>query len=95
MVEDTGAKVRPSASRPLNQPRPVKVIEGHEGWPQQVYFSGAMSAVASIEDRWRIDDEWWREKPISRMYFDCVLEEGQRVAVFQDLMEGKWYRQQG
>lgn len=49
--------------------------------------------VASIEDCWRIDDEWWREKPVSRLYFEVLLEDGRRLTVFKDLLQGQWYRQ--
>jgi hypothetical protein len=44
-------------------------------------------------DRWRVDDEWWREKPLSRLYFECLLEDGRRITVFHDLITSKWYRQ--
>jgi hypothetical protein len=54
-----------------------------------------MLKVVSVEDRWRIDDEWWREQPISRMYFECTLEDGRQLTVFQDLLTGGWYRQSG
>ena len=43
---------------------------------------------------WRIDDLWWTDRPIARRYFRLVLDPGQKVAVFQDLSSGNWYRQQ-
>ncbi len=95
MVKATGAKARAGASRPLNQPRPVKVVEGPKGWPIEVCLRNTPNGVASVEDRWRIDDEWWRERPVSRMYFDCVLQDGRRLTLFQDLVTGRWYRQVG
>ncbi len=49
--------------------------------------------VVSVEDCWRIDEEWWREKPISRLYFEVLLEDGRRMTVFKDLLQGAWYRQ--
>jgi hypothetical protein len=51
--------------------------------------------VASIDSRWKIDEEWWREKPIIRMYYQVAAEDGRRITVFQDLTTGKWYRQRG
>jgi hypothetical protein len=42
---------------------------------------------------WRIDDEWWREKPVSRLYWRVVLEEGRIVDVYRDLAGGKWFKQ--
>ena len=41
---------------------------------------------------WRIDDEWWR-KPISRLYYLLEFTTGSRFTVFQDLITGRWYRQ--
>ena len=95
MVKSARAKARVSASSPLNRPRPVKVVETSEGWPDQVYLKPTPTGVVLVEDRWRIDDEWWRERPISRMYFDCVLEDGQQVTVFRDIITGRWFRQAG
>jgi len=41
---------------------------------------------------WRIDDEWWRQ-PISRQYFEVMLESGRRVVIFQDLVAATWFMQ--
>jgi len=49
--------------------------------------------VAAIEDRWRIDDEWWRREPVSRLYYAIVLQSGQRLVVYKDLTAGRWFRQ--
>ncbi|HYM14914.1 MAG TPA: hypothetical protein VEZ14_05105 [Dehalococcoidia bacterium] len=56
-------------------------------------IEGELRAVAAVQDRWRIDDEWWREAPIARMYYELRLE-GDRVAtVYRDLAEGSWWLQ--
>jgi hypothetical protein len=49
--------------------------------------------VARIQDRWRIDDEWWRSEPISRLYHDLVLEDGARLTVYHDLVTDAWFEQ--
>jgi hypothetical protein len=49
--------------------------------------------VRSVEDRWRIDDEWWRSDPVSRLYYTVRLASGQRLVIYQDLVSGNWYRQ--
>jgi hypothetical protein len=54
---------------------------------------GVMRTVASIQDRWRIDDEWWREPAVSRMYYALQLEGDRVVTVYQDLAEGAWWLQ--
>jgi hypothetical protein len=49
--------------------------------------------VAAILDSWRIDDEWWRSEPLSRIYFEIMLDSGQRLVIFKDLRLECWYRQ--
>jgi len=49
--------------------------------------------VATIQDIWWIDFEWWRPNPISRMYFKVVLTDGRAMTLFRDLLNGGWYRQ--
>ncbi len=54
---------------------------------------GRRVTVESVADRWRLDDEWWRGRPVSRMYYECLVDGGLRVTVFQDLATGEWYQQ--
>ena len=49
--------------------------------------------VPEILDSWRIDDEWWRKQPVSRLYYRVLLEDGTVVGLFKDLVSGEWYRQ--
>ena len=78
--------------RALNQPKPIHGAADAKGRPTLLVVNGRRKQVSRIEQRWRIDDEWWR-KEISRMYFDVVLEDGQRLTVFHDLIGGGWYLQ--
>jgi hypothetical protein len=52
-----------------------------------------MRPVAAVQDRWRIDDEWWRETAISRMYWSLQLEGGRVLTVYRDLIGGGWWLQ--
>jgi hypothetical protein len=63
------------------------------GVPRAVRFEGAMRAVAAVQDRWRIDDEWWRETAVSRMYYQLRLEGGRVITVYRDLIGGGWCEQ--
>ena len=94
MVTDTGTETRVGAIRALNPLRPVRVVEGLDGGPWEVGARPPLR-VEMVEERWRIDDEWWREAPISRMYYDCRLEDGRRVTVARDLVTGAWFGQGG
>ena len=62
--------------------RPVAIIQG-----------GARLGIGSIEDVWRIKDEWWRKTPIARTYFEVLLEDGRRMTIFQDRVTSAWYEQ--
>ena len=93
MVQDPRAKVRAHRLRPLASPRPVDITTNERAEPCRMRFEGEMQAVAAIEDRWRIDDEWWREAPVSRAYYRLQLEGGRIVTVYWDLIGGMWCEQ--
>ena len=95
MVQNTREAPGPGSLRPLNPPIPVSVEEDDGGRPVSVDQKGRSMKIASIDDLWRIDEEWWREKPIARMYYQLTAEGGGRLTVFQDLTDGNWYRQGG
>lgn len=82
----------PPRLRPLNDPRPVRVTSDARGFPLVVRTGARARRIEAIRDTWRIDDEWWRT-PISRRYHDVVVEGGRRMALYQDLLSGRWYAQ--
>jgi hypothetical protein len=92
VVADTGKTLRPDAFKPVNLPEAVRVMANAAGEPAAV-TAGRRQAVKSIEDRWRIDDEWWRSEEISRMYYAVVFNSGQKVVIYKDLLAGQWFRQ--
>lgn len=65
------------------------------GTPIHVRLPGKPARrVAVVRERWRIDDEWWRE-PISREYHVVVLDDGRVLTLFHDLTDDGWYAQKG
>jgi hypothetical protein len=64
--------------------RPL-AVQRH-GWPRA-------RAVVRVQDCWRIDDEWWRERAISRLYHDLLLDDGQLLTVYHDLVADAWFEQ--
>ncbi len=64
-----------------------------EGRPCAVWLSGRRWAVEVVLETWRIDDEWWRERPVSRIYLRLLLEGGRTVTVFRDPAGGRWAMQ--
>ena len=95
MVQNTREAPSAGSLRPLNLPIPVSVEEDGDGRPLSVNQKGRIMKIASIDDLWRIDEEWWREKPITRIYYQLTAEGGGRLTIFQDLTDGNWYRQRG
>jgi hypothetical protein len=78
--------------RPLRSPSSVRVQTDKEGTPAILHQRGKRLRVVAVRERWRIDDEWWRD-PISREYFALVLENGRPLILFRDLTTGGWYGQ--
>jgi phage tail sheath protein FI len=93
MVENTGKTLRADAYKPVNTPTALQVEEDASGFPLAVKGK-RRQAITSIEDRWRIDDEWWRAEPVSRLYYNVLLASGQRLVLYKDLIAGGWYEQE-
>lgn len=93
MVPDSRAASSHHRLRPLNEPQPVLVEMDTDGRPSAVILRDRRMAVQQVLDGWRIDDEWWRERPLSRFYWQIALEDGRSVTVFNDLVEQRWWRQ--
>ena len=101
MATSSGKALGASTIRSLNGPKEliVRTAQGSEFFatnakkPVSLRLHGRWFEVESVEDIWRIDDEWWREEAVSRMYYRCAVDGGMSVTVFHDLVNGKWYRQ--
>jgi hypothetical protein len=93
MVNNSGATPRSKPVRPVNPPVPVEVKENARHRLLAVRSKGRWRRVVSIEEVWSIDEEWWREKPIVRMYYRVNMEDGRQITVFRDMLDGAWYRQ--
>jgi hypothetical protein len=108
MVQDSGKTLCLNTVKPVNLPEPVSVEESASGGPAVIRMAHTTpvvhasspvaknargQAVRSIEDRWRIDDEWWRSEPVSRLYYTVRLASGQRLVIYKDLISSQWYKQ--
>lgn len=93
MVTHPGTAARPHRLRPLAEPRRIHVEADGQGAPLAVMFEGVMQPVAAVQDRWRIDDEWWRGMPVARMYWQVQIQGGRVLTVFRDLIGGTWWTQ--
>lgn len=93
MVQDSGAESGHHRLRPLNTPQAVHVETDASGRPVSVTFRNHCLVVDRVLDAWRIDDEWWREEPVCRVYWMLTLEDGRPMTVFHDLLARRWWRQ--
>ena len=93
MVKNTGKALRAAAGRTVNAPEPVDVEEASSFSLPLAVRAPRRQAVVTIEDRWRIDDEWWRAEPVSRLYYEITLDSGLQMVVFKDMVNGGWFRQ--
>ena len=87
--------LRPLNLRPLNLPVAIPVEEDLHHRPLALDQKGRRFKVASIDDLWEIGDQWWREKAVSRKYYQVAIGEGRRITIFRDLISGGWYMQRG
>ena len=94
MVKNPGETPGAGPIRLLNLPVPVDIEEDERQKPIVLTLRRQRLKVTSLEDLWEIDEEWWRTTPIARRYYKMTLEDGRRVTVFRDLVDGRWYRQQ-
>lgn len=83
---------KPGTYRPLNPPKPIAVDAQQERPVAVIDKAGERTDVASIEEFWVIDEEWWRDR-IWRTYYRVRLEDGRIVTMFRDQVEGRWYEQ--
>ncbi len=91
MVSDSGITRTVRSAGRLNAPRAAVVEAGFDGAPREVN----RQTVALVREEWRVVDRWWTEEPVSRRYFEVVLQSGENAVVFRDEEKGCWFTQRG
>ncbi|MCH8987786.1 MAG: hypothetical protein IIA92_03165 [Chloroflexi bacterium] len=91
--------------RSLNLPVPIEVVEDGAERPRSITLPPARSrrlaqegrslTITAINDLWQVDDEWWRERPISRRYYQITTQDDRRLTIFRDQLNAQWYWQKG
>ena len=84
--------------RRLNEPEPAQVRLDGDRRPVRVrwHASGKRSETwreADVErllDTWYVDDVWWTDTPVRRIYHECQLEGGVRRVLVYDLVSEEW-----
>jgi hypothetical protein len=85
----TARSARRLNARRLNSPRPALVEAHADGQPRRLN----RQEVAVVREEWRVVDRWWTEEPVTRRYFDVVLESGENTVVYYDGDGGSWFTQ--
>ena len=93
MVPHPGAQGRAGRARPLNRPRPLRGEADDDGQPVAIHLTNGRFTVEEVLETWRIDEEWWRKQPVSRVYFSLLLEDGRTVTVYRNLISDRWATQ--
>jgi hypothetical protein len=95
VVQNPRAPLGARGLRRLNVPVPIGIDVDESGRPRAVQRSGwpRPRAVVRIQDRWRIDDEWWRARPSSRDYYSLLLDDDTLLTVYRDRIVDAWLEQ--
>ena len=72
---------------------PVEIQAAGEACKVWLKQTGQLPILAAIKNLWEFteapDDGW----PGLRMYFKATTEDGRQFRLFQDLLDGQWYRE--
>lgn len=79
--------------RAVNAPVPVQVCTSSDGVPSTIVLRGRPCDVVTVQERWRVDEGWWWDRPVSRLYWQLVLIDGRLITVYQDLQDKTWWAQ--
>jgi hypothetical protein len=89
--------------RRINEPAPAQVwLDEHDrptrvAWrttrPGAVRSGAAAERVECVLDTWCVDDAWWTERPVRRIYHEVQLVSGVRLVLSWDLVEQRWMAQ--
>ena len=74
---------------PLNTPKAVRVFADAAGIPSKV--EGVR--VDQVREEWLVEEGWWARDPMSRRYFELLLEDGRIEVVFFAADSNRWFSQ--
>ena len=94
MVNDTGRTPDTRRIRRLKSPGAIEIEAGADGVPVRLRLRDRWCDVTLARGPWRVDQHWWRESPISRVYYRVAPEDGPALTIYQDLVSGSWFRQE-
>ena len=94
MVSSTGGAPDPRRIRRLKSPQAIEVGTDREGVPLRLRLVSTWQDVSLVRRPWRIDQHWWRDEAVSRLYYRVAPEDGSPLTIYRNLVTGDWYRQE-
>ena len=94
MVNDTGRAPDTRRIRRLKSPYAVEVEANTAGVPLRLRLGGTWRDVSLVRRPWRIDQNWWRDAEVSRLYYRIAPDNGPPLTIYRDLITGDWFRQE-
>ncbi len=64
-----------------------------DGIPTSLLRNRTWHVVVEVLDRYRTVDRWWTPEPVSRTYYELLLENGRITTVYRDHVGKEWYEQ--
>ena len=89
----SAARASRGAVRRINEPVPADVWLGDDGRPTRVSWRGRAEQVECVLDTWYVDDAWWSDRPLRRIYHEVQLVTGVRLVLSWDLVAKRWLAQ--
>ena len=64
-----------------------------DGSPTALLRTRVWQPVLDVLDCYQTDDRWWTQAPVSRTYYDLLLEDGRTATVYHDHVAQAWSEQ--
>ncbi len=71
---------------------PLVVQADGDNIPLSFLWLDKQGRIHTIENRWRIEKDWWHE-PIAHDYFFVVTDNGYLATIFYDRVDDTWHFQ--
>ena len=84
-------KSRRTTSQTTAVPMPIQVQEDVDLRPLALVLDGQTIRIESIDDRCEVEEDWWKDNPVVRMYYRVTLEDGRQLPIFRNMVHGGWY----
>ena len=90
-----------SSVRRINEPVPARVWLDGADRPERVAWRTRPGDDAQLRpepvecvlDTWCVDDAWWSDRPVRRIYHEVQLTSGVRLVLSWDMVAQRWLAQ--